>query len=68
MHRYASASPRGALFVVGLDLKPIVVLLLINFDISDDSLDLFCKPLFPFLVLGTCVDGEQWNVVSCLFY
>lgn len=43
-------------FLVWLNFKPIIILLLVGFDVSDDGLEFLSETVLPERVLGTCVD------------
>lgn len=66
MSVWADSVPLGALFV-GLYFEPVIVAVFVGFDVCDKRLELLFEPVFPFLVFGTCVDGQKGNLVRCLF-
>lgn len=68
VHAGAGAGPGSAFFVVGLDLEPVVVSVLVELDVTDDCLELLLEALLPLFVLGPGVDGQQGDVVGCLLY
>ena len=51
----------------GLNFEPVVVLLLIGFDIKNDGLELFLEPVLPLRVLGSSVNRKQGNLGCCFF-
>lgn len=62
----ASALPLGPLLVGGLDLEPVIVLLFVKLDVSNDCLEFFLEAVLPLLVLGAGVDAEDGDLVSGL--
>lgn len=62
----ADSLPLDAIFR-GLHFEPVVVLLLIGFNIKNDSFKLFLEPVFPLWVLRACMNRQQGNLRCCFF-
>ena len=54
-------------FFVGLNLKPIIVLIFIGLNIANDSFKFLSKPFLPLGILGPSMNGEEWYFRSRFF-